>query len=163
VPQTMVVPLEVRGTANPFPIITFTLFWRTTIFEIVNTESGARIRFDEIYGLRGVSAFSGVTEQITMDFRPGYRSITSNIRGNLMQFVSPDSDLANFYLVAPLTTNSTMDTTRTNTMLFRYSVYHDAVGSTTPTVPRITVTYVPKFWSFDVPLLFTDAPDTNLL
>jgi len=163
VPQSMVVPLEVRGTANPFPIITFTLFWRTTIYEIVNTESGARIRFDEIYGLRGVSAFSGVTEQITMDFRPGYRSITSNIRGNLMQFVSPDSDLANFYLVAPLTTNSTMDTTRTNTMVFRYSVYHDTLGSTTPTVPRITVTYTPKFWSFDVPLLFTDAPDTNLL
>lgn len=163
VPQSMVIPLEVRGTANAYPILTFTLFWRTTIYEVVNTETGARIRFDEVYGLRGVSAFSGATEQITMDFRPGYRTITSNLRGNLMQFVSADSDFANFYLVAPYTTNSTMDTTRTNTIVFRYSVYHDTVGSTSPTVPRITVTYTPKFWSFDVTPLFTDAPDTNLL
>jgi hypothetical protein len=163
IPQTMVIPLEVRGTANAYPVITATLFWRTTIYEIVNVETGARIRFDELYGIRGVAQFSGITETITFDFRPGYRTVTSNIRGNLMQFVSPDSDFSDFYLIAPTTTNSTMDTTHTNTFTFRYTVYHDTVGSNTPTVPRITVWYTPKFWSFDVPQLYKDAPDTPLM
>lgn len=163
IPQTLVIPVEVRGTANAFPVITATLFWRTTIYEITNVETGARLRFDELYGLRGVSAFSGTTETITMDFRPGYRSVVSNIRGNLMQYVSPDSDLSDFYLIAPTTTNSTMDTTHTNTLTIRYTVYHDTIGSNTPTVPRVTLWYTPRFWSFDVPQLYKDAPDTPMI
>jgi hypothetical protein len=163
VPQQINIPILVRGTANAYPIITFTLFWKSSIYEIWQTETGARIRFDDIYGLRGVLAFSGVTETITLDLRPGYRSLTSNVRGNLLQFLSADSNLADFYLLAPYTTSTTSDTYRTNTIVLRYSAIHDVANSAGITEPRVAISYTPRFWSFDSPKLFTDAPDTPLI
>jgi len=163
IPQIVNVPVYVRGTANPYPVISVELSWTTSIYEIIQTETNARIKFDDLYGLRGVQANTGNIEIITIDFRPGFRSITSNIRGNLMQFVSPDSNFADFYLLAPYTTNIDADTSRINTLVVRYSAVHSAVGDLTPTQPVISINYTPKFWSFDIPRLYTDEPDTPLM
>ena len=80
-----------------------------------------------------------------------------------MQFVSPDSNFADFYLLAPYTTNIDADTSRINTLVVRYSAVHSAVGDLTPTQPVISINYTPKFWSFDIPRLYTDEPDTPLM
>lgn len=159
IPQMTTVTVNVRGNANAYPIFTFTLPNGTSIYELVQTETGAHIRFDDLYGLRGIP--SGRAEVITLDTRPGYRSVTSNIRGSLMQFTSPESNFGDFYLLAPFTSGVNLDVTRPNTLVLRYSV----VNAVSPNkyLPTIDITYTPRFWSFDAAPLYKDAPDTPLM
>ena len=162
VPQSVSVPIQVRGTAVSYPVITIRLSWQASVFELVQTETGARIRFDDMYGLRGAVAPTGVQETIIIDFRPGFRSLTSNIRGSLMQYVSADSNFADFYFLPPTTTNTTADTYRENTLMIRYATVMTATNGTV-TSPDIVISYTPRFWSFDTSRLFTDSPDTPLM
>jgi hypothetical protein len=150
----------VRGNANVYPIFTFTLTANTSIFEIIQTETGAHIRFDDLYGLRGIPVFTGNPEVVTLDTRPGFRSVTSNLRGSLMQFVSPESNFGDFYLLAPFTSQVNLDTYRPNTLMIRYTVTNSA---SVQQQPLIDVKYTPRFWSFDASKLFTDEPNTPLM
>ena len=167
VPTVTNVDVRVRGNANAYPIITLQLQRNTSFYEILQTETGARIRFDDIYGLRGVVAFTAIPEVITIDTRPGYRSVTSNLRGSLMQFVTPESNWGDFYLLAAYTSGITLDSYRINTLVFRYSTVTTVANNTyttaNNTIPVVTVQYTPKFWSFDASKLFADSPDSPLI
>jgi len=160
IPQMVNVTVNVRGNANVYPIFTFTLTANTSIFEIIQTETGAHIRFDDLYGLRGIPVFTGNPEVVTLDTRPGFRSVTSNLRGSLMQFVSPESNFGDFYLLAPFTSQVNLDTYRPNTLIVRYSITNSA---SVQQQPLIDITYTPRFWSFDASKLFTDEPNTPLM
>jgi hypothetical protein len=165
IPQIVNCTVNVRGNANVYPVITFTMSANTAIFEIIQTETGARIRFDDLYGLRGiVPSFANTAEVITLDTRPGYRSVTSSIRGSMMQFVTPESNFGDFYLLAPFTSQANTDTTRPNTIVIRYTITNVVVSGTAATQfkPTVSILYTPRFWSFDVSKLFNDAPDTAL-
>lgn len=166
VPQMVNVDVNVRGNANVYPVIVLSLTYNTSVYEIIQTETGARIRFDDVYGLRGISVSSGTPEVVTIDLRPGYRSVRSNLRGSLMQFVAPESNFGNFYLLAPFTVNTSSDTTRTNTLMLRYSTVTTATSTTYPgtvSTPSISILYTPRFWSFDVSPLYKDGVNVNLL
>jgi len=167
VPTSTNVDVRVRGNANAYPIITIQMQRNTSFYEILQTETGARIRFDDIYGLRGVVAFTAIPEVITIDTRPGYRSVTSNLRGSLMQFVTPESNWGDFYLLAAYTSGITLDSYRINTLVFRYStvttVTSDTYTTANNTIPVVSIQYTPKFWSFDASKLFADSPDSPLI
>ena len=81
------------GTANAFPIIVLQYAAAATVtaalYSIRNLTTGQVISFN-------LSLLPG--ETLTLDLRPGFKTITSSVRGNLISSVLPGSNLATFKL-----------------------------------------------------------------
>jgi hypothetical protein len=77
-----------EGRAKGFP--TFVISGSGVLYQISNNTTGRFIYFT------GLTLLSG--ELITIVTTPGSISITSNFRGNMLSYVVPASDIANFFL-----------------------------------------------------------------
>lgn len=142
--------LRVRGNASVYPIIRIRNgSSNRTIYELHQTETGARVRFENS-GLR-VLAY----EEITINFLPGQRSITSNIRGNMISFVSPTSNFVDWILLGA--NNSAGKYTQS------YDDYRiNVIGIHAQSNMNITISYIPRFWSFDANNMFFGTTKAGL-
>jgi hypothetical protein len=143
--------IRVRGNASVYPIITIT---NTTsnvldLFSLIQTETGARILFNNsklnIYP----------NEIITIDLRIGKRSITSNTRFNLISYVHPLSNFVDWILIGA---NSAAGN---NTQLT--DDYHiNVIGIHSDYGLNASISYTPRFWSFDANNLFYGTTKAGL-
>lgn len=142
--------LRIRGNASVYPIIRIrNSQLNRTIYELYQTETGARIRFDNA-GLR-VLAY----EEIVINLIPGQRSITSNIRGNMISFISPTSNFVDWILLGA--NNSAGKYTQS------YDDYRiNVIGIHAQEGMNITVNYIPRFWSFDANNMFFGTTKAGL-
>lgn len=149
--------VRVRGNASTYPIITISYNTNSNlssnaskyVYHIIQTVTGARIEFTN----NALTVYNG--ETIIIDLRLGRRSISSNLRGNLANALSPNSNFVDFVLLgsnnsAGLSTQS-YDDYRTNVI----GVHADAGLS-------VTISYIPRFWSFDVNNLFFGTTKAGL-
>jgi hypothetical protein len=134
--------VRVRGNASTYPVITIVnLGTHRTLYELYQTDTGARIRFLN----NGVSVLA--YETITINCQPGRRSISSDIRGNLISYIHPTTNLVDWVLLgannsAGVSTQS-YDDYRTN-----------VIGVLAQTGLSISISYTPRFWSFDANNIF---------
>jgi hypothetical protein len=142
--------LRVRGNASVYPIIRIRNGSQSrTIYELHQTETGARIRFDQS-GLV-VLAY----EEITINFIPGQRSVTSNIRGNMISFISPTSNFIDWILLGA--NNSAGKYTQS------YDDYRvNVIGIHAQNGITATINYTPRFWSFDANNMFFGTTKAGL-
>lgn len=142
--------LRIRGNASVYPIIRIrNNQLNRVIYELYQTETGARIRFDNA-GLK-VLAY----EEITINLLPGQRSITSNIRGNMISFISPTSNFVDWVLLGA--NNSAGKYTQS------YDDYRiNVIGIHAQAGMNITVNYTPRFWSFDANNMFFGTTKAGL-
>lgn len=77
------------GTATGWPILT--LAGEGEINSLVNATTSQTITFS------GLSIFPG--EIVTLDLRPGYKTLSSNVRGNLLSTIASGSNLSSFQLI----------------------------------------------------------------
>jgi hypothetical protein len=134
--------MRVRGNAAVYPVITIRNDLSSRLlYELFQTETGARIRFTN----NGLSVLP--YERIVLNMQPGQRSITSTIRGNLISFVHPMSNFVDFVLLGA--NNSAGKSTQA------YDDYRlNVIGVHAQAGLVVTITYVPRFWSFDANNLF---------
>ena len=134
--------VRVRGNASTYPVITISnAGTHRTLYELYQTDTGARIRFLN----NGVSVLA--YETITINCQPGRRSISSDIRGNLISYIHPTTNLVDWVLLgannsAGVRTQS-YDDYRTN-----------VIGVLAQTGLVISISYTPRFWSFDANNIF---------
>jgi hypothetical protein len=134
--------VRVRGNASTYPVITISnAGTNRTLYELYQTDTGARIRFLN----NGVSVLA--YETITINCQPGRRSISSDIRGNLISYIHPTTNLVDWVLLgannsAGVSTQS-YDDYRTN-----------VIGVLAQTGLSISISYTPRFWSFDANNIF---------
>jgi len=142
--------LRIRGNASVYPIIRIRNgASNKTIYELYQTETGARVRFDNS-GLL-VLAY----EEIIINLLPGQRSITSNIRGNMISFISPTSNFVDWILLGA--NNSAGKYTQS------YDDYRiNIIGIHAQAGMNITINYNPRFWSFDANNMFFGTTKAGL-
>ena len=142
--------LRVRGNASVYPVIRIRNGGvNKKIYELYQTETGARIRFDK----------SGLTvlayEEITINLVPGQRSITSNIRGNMIAFINPTSNFVDWILLGA--NNSAGKYTQS------YDDYRiNVIGIHAQNGMVATISYTPRFWSFDANNMFFGTTKAGL-
>ncbi len=149
--------IRVRGNASTYPIITISYSTNSNlssnatknVYQITQTVTGARIEFTN----NALVVYNG--ETVIIDTRLGKRSITSNLRGNLANALSPTTNFVDFILLgannsAGLSTQS-YDDYRVNVV----GVHADAGLS-------VTISYIPRFWSFDANNLFFGTTKAGL-
>jgi hypothetical protein len=134
--------IRVRGNASVYPVIAVRNDLSSRLlYEFFQSETGARIRFSN----NGLSVLP--YETVVLNMQPGQRSITSSIRGNLISFVHPMSNFVDFVLLGA--NNSAGKSTQA------YDDYRlNVIGVHAQAGLTITITYVPRFWSFDANNLF---------
>lgn len=142
--------LRIRGNASVYPIIRIRNGGiNRIIYELHQTETGARIRFDS----RGLNVLA--YEEITINFIPGQRSITSNIRGNMISFISPTSNFVDWILLGA--NNSAGKYTQS------YDDYRiNVIGIHAQAGMNVTISYTPRFWSFDANNMFFGTTKAGL-
>jgi hypothetical protein len=149
--------IRVRGNASAYPIITISYSTNSNLsanaskylYHLIQTSTGARIEFTN----NKLTVYNG--ESIIIDLRIGRRSITSNLRGNLANALSPNSNFVDFVLLgannsAGLSTQSYDD--------YRVNV----IGVHGDNELSVTVSYIPRFWSFDANTLFYGSTKAGL-
>jgi len=143
--------IRIRGNASVYPIITIA---NTTsnvldLISLVQTETGARILFNNsklnIYP----------NEIITIDLRIGKRSITSNNRFNLISYVHPLSNFVDWILIGA---NSAAGNATQSTDDYHINV----IGIHADYGLNASVSYTPRFWSFDANNLFFGTTKAGL-
>jgi hypothetical protein len=149
--------VRVRGNASAYPIISIEYSTNSnlsvnaskSLYQLIQTVTGAKIEFvnNELLVYNG--------ETVIIDLRLGRRTVTSNLRGNLANALNPSSNFVDFILLgannsAGLSTQSYDD--------YRVNVIgvHGDYGLT------VTITYVPRFWSFDTNNLFYGTTKAGL-
>jgi hypothetical protein len=150
-------PVRIRGNASCYPIINISYFTTSNIalniskslYSLEQTETGAKIYFTN----NELRIYNG--EVVTIDFRIGKRTINSNIRGNLSSALNPNSNFVDFILLgannsAGLSTQSYDD--------YRVNV----IGVDADYGITVTVSYIPRFWSFDANNLFFGSSKAGL-
>lgn len=135
--------LRVRGNASTYPVMVIrNVVGRTVkVYELLQSETGARIRFSN-NGLQVLEY-----ETITINCIPGQRSITSNIRGNMLSFLHPSSNLVDWVLLG---SNNSAGKAVQSFDDYRLNV----IGVHSETGVIISISYTPRFWSFDANNLF---------
>jgi hypothetical protein len=149
--------VRVRGNASTYPIITISYSTNSNLsanaskylYHLIQTSTGARIEFTN----NQLTVYNG--ESIVIDLRIGRRSITSNLRGNLANALSPNSNFVDFVLLgsnnsAGLSTQSYDD--------YRVNV----IGVHGDNELSVTISYIPRFWSFDASNLFYGSTKAGL-
>jgi hypothetical protein len=135
--------LRVRGNASTYPIINIRNESSSTIkiYELIQTETGARIRFAN-NGLQVLEY-----EAIIINCIPGQRSISSNIRGNMLSFLHPSSNFVDWVLLG--SNNSAGKSIQS------FDDYHlNVIGIHADLGFVVTISYTPRFWSFDANNMF---------
>lgn len=77
-----------NGTASTYPVLIANGPGR--IYNVINHSTGDEIHFDLVLN-------DG--EEVTLDLRPGKKTFTSSFRGNIINTILPESDVATFRLV----------------------------------------------------------------
>jgi hypothetical protein len=143
--------VRVRGNASTYPVITIVNPTSSlkNVFSLYQTETGARLLFVN----------SKITlspnERIVIDLRVGKRSIISNVRGNVISYLHPLSNFVDWILIgansaAGVNTQSTDD-------------YHlNVVGVHADYGITVTISYTPRFWSFDTNNMFFGTTKAGL-
>ena len=149
--------VRVRGNASAYPIISIeystdsnlSVNASKSLYQLIQTVTGAKIEFVN----NQLLVYNG--EKVIIDLRLGRRTVTSNLRGNLANALNPSSNFVDFILLgannsAGLSTQSYDD--------YRVNVIgvHGDYGLT------VTITYVPRFWSFDTNNLFYGTTKAGL-
>jgi hypothetical protein len=143
--------VRVRGNASTYPVITVVNPTANilSLFSLYQTETGARLLFVN-------SKISlAPNERIVIDLRIGKRSIISNIRGNVISYLNPLSNFVDWILIgansaAGVNTQSTDD-------------YHlNVVGVHADYGITVTISYTPRFWSFDTNDMFFGTTKAGL-
>ena len=142
--------IRVRGNASSYPTVTIRNDSSSRkIYELYQTETGARV----VFANNGLEVL--VYETITINFQPGNRNITSNIRGNLIAYVDPTSNFVDWVLLGA--NNSAGKSTQS------YDDYRlNVIGIHAQTQLTVTITYTPRFWSFDASNMFFGSTKAGL-
>lgn len=143
--------VRIRGNASVYPIITIA---NTTsnvldLISLIQTETGARILFNNsklnIYP----------NEIITIDLRIGKRSVTSNTRFNLISYIHPLSNFVDWILIGA---NSAAGNATQSTDDYHINV----IGIHADYGLNASISYTPRFWSFDANNLFYGTTKAGL-
>jgi hypothetical protein len=143
--------IRIRGNASVYPIITIA---NTTsnvldLISLIQTETGARILFNNsklnIYP----------NEIITIDLRIGKRSVTSNTRFNLISYIHPLSNFVDWILIGA---NSAAGSVTQSTDDYHINV----IGIHADYGLNASISYTPRFWSFDANNLFYGTTKAGL-
>jgi hypothetical protein len=142
--------IRVRGNASSYPTITIRNDSSARkLYELYQTETGARV----VFANNGLDVL--VYETITISFQPGNRNVTSNIRGNLIAYIDPTSNFVDWVLLGA--NNSAGKSTQS------YDDYRlNVIGIHAQTQLTVTITYTPRFWSFDASNMFFGSTKAGL-
>jgi len=143
--------LRVRGNASTYPVINIRNVSGSTIkvYELIQTETGARIRFAN-NGLQVLEY-----ESIVINCIPGQRSISSNIRGNMLSFLHPSSNFVDWVLLG---SNNSAGKAVQSFDDYRLNV----IGVHAEEGVIISISYTPRFWSFDANNMFFGTPKAGI-
>lgn len=135
--------IRVRGNASVYPVITIKNITNTnkSLMSLFQTETGAKIIFNN-------SMFVVFpNETVVIDLRIGKRSITSDVRGNVISYIHPLSNFVDWILIGA---NSAAGINTQSSDDYKNNVIgiHAEYGLT------ISFAYTPRFWSFDANNLF---------
>lgn len=142
--------IRVRGNASSYPTITIRNDSSARkLYELYQTETGARV----VFANDGLDVL--VYETITINFQPGNRNVTSNIRGNLIAYIDPTSNFVDWVLLGA--NNSAGKSTQS------YDDYRlNVIGIHAQTQLTVTISYTPRFWSFDASNMFFGSTKAGL-